>query len=222
LGLRPEGRQGVLARSLESYSSYYGRWAQTWERQALVRARVAAGDPMVGQRFLDVVAPFVWGPLSDPEVREIRRMKARIERERVPPGEDPQFHLKLGRGSLADVEWTVQLLQLRHSMAEPSTLSAIDRLEAAGALVPYDARVLRDAYRFCDRTRNRSYLMHAGPSPSSGRRSAPGDSLPVQPEQLARLARSLGFSAAGLREEYRRVTRRARAVFERLFYGGGA
>ena len=222
LGLRPEGRQGLLARSLESYSSYYARWARTWERQALVRARVVAGDPIVGHRFLDVVAPFAWGPLSDAEVREIRRMKARIERERLPPGEDPQFHLKLGRGSLADVEWTVQLLQLRHRVIEPSTMSAIDRLEAAGALAPSDAWVLRDSYRFCDQARNRWYLIHAGASSGSGRRAGGGDSLPSQPEQLARLARSLGFSGAELREEYRRVTRRARAVFERLFYRAAA
>lgn len=222
LGLRPEGRQGLLARSLESYSSYYDRWAQTWERQALVRARVVAGDPTVGHRFLEVVAPFVWGPLSDDDEREIRRMKARIERERLPPGEDPQFHLKLGRGSLADVEWTVQLLQLRHRVIEPSTMSAIDRLEAGGALAPSDARVLRDSYRFCDQARNRWYLIHAGASSGSGRHTGAGDSLPSQPEHLARLARSLGFSAPELREEYRRVTRRAREVFERLFYRAAA
>ncbi|MBW3615378.1 MAG: hypothetical protein KY439_08740 [Actinobacteria bacterium] len=218
-GLRPEGRQGSLSRSLDSYAAYYDRWAHTWERQALVRARVVAGDPSVGRRFLDVIRPFVWGSLSDDEEREIRRMKARIERERIPPGDDAQFHLKLGRGSLADVEWTVQLLQLRHCVAEPSTLSALAELETLGVLMPADARVLEESYRFCDQARNRWYLIRAGAWPGSAGHAGPGDSLPRQPEQLARLARSLGLSASELREEYRRVTRRARAVCERLFYG---
>ncbi|MBW3556728.1 MAG: bifunctional [glutamine synthetase] adenylyltransferase/[glutamine synthetase]-adenylyl-L-tyrosine phosphorylase [Actinobacteria bacterium] len=218
-GLRPEGRHGSLSRSLESYAAYYGRWAHTWERQALVRARIVAGNASVGQRFLDMIEPFVWGPLSDDEQREIRRMKARIERERIPPGEDAQFHLKLGRGSLADVEWTVQLLQLRHHVVEPSTLSAIAELEARRVLLPADARVLEESYRFCDQTRNRWYLISGGSWAGSVGHSGHGDSLPRDPEQLTRLGRSLGLAAGELREEYRRVTRRARAVCERLFYG---
>jgi glutamate-ammonia-ligase adenylyltransferase len=210
--LRPEGRQGPLARSLEGFRTYYGRWAQTWERQALVRARPVAGDAGVGRRFMDVVDDFVWGsPLTDDEVREIRRMKARIERERIPAGDDPQFHLKLGRGSLSDVEWTAQLLQLRHGVASPGTMAALHRLEAAGAIGAADAAVLGDAYRFCERTRNRWYLV----------KGAPGDALPAQAEQLARLARSCDTTPAELREAYRRVTRRARQVVERRFYGQG-
>ena len=114
LDLRPEGKQGPLARSLDGYRAYYERWGQTWERQALVRARPVAGDAELGRRFMAMVDAHVWQhALTDDEVREIRRMKARIERERIPAGEDPSFHLKLGRGSLSDVEWTAQLLQLR-------------------------------------------------------------------------------------------------------------
>src|SRR5439155_8171634 len=150
-GLRPEGKQGPLARSLDGYRRYYDRWAQTWERQALVRARPVAGDADVGRAFLDTVEPFVWGrPLSDDEAREIRRMKARIERERIPAGEDPSFHLKLGRGSLSDVEFTAQLLQLRHGVRSPGTTAALDALVAAGALDPDDRDVLAEAYRFCE------------------------------------------------------------------------
>ena len=119
LGLRPEGKQGPLARSLEGYRTYYESWAQMWERQALLRARPVAGDPEVGRRFMEVIEPHVWRPLGEDDVREVRRMKARIERERIPAGEDPQFHLKLGRGSLSDIEWTAQLLQLQHGVRGP-------------------------------------------------------------------------------------------------------
>ena len=128
LSLRPEGRQGSLARSLHAFESYYGRWALVWERQALTRGRFVAGDPVVGARFRELAQGFLWGsPLSDAEVREIRLMKARVERERVPAGEDPEFHLKLGPGSLSDVEWTVQLLQLRSGVRAEGTLAAVER-----------------------------------------------------------------------------------------------
>ena len=210
LDLRPEGKDGTLTRSLDGYRKYYERWVQTWELQALTRARFVAGDPDLGRRFLELVEPFVWRDgLPEADVREIRRMKARVERERIPPGEDPQFHLKLGRGSLSDVEWTAQLLQLQHGVRETGTMAALDALAAAGALDPEDHDVLAEAYRFCERTRNRWFLI----------KGAPDDSLPRQADQLGRLARSLDTDPSELREQYRRVTRRARRVVERLFYG---
>jgi glutamate-ammonia-ligase adenylyltransferase len=208
--LRPEGKDGPLARSLAGYRTYLGTYAQPWERLAMVRARAAAGDPDVAARFFEVLDPFVWGrELSEPERREIRRVKARIERERIPTTEDPQFHLKLGPGSLSDVEFTAQLLQLEHGVRSPSTTDALDRLRVAGVLTPDDHRVLTDAYRFCERTRNRWFLVNSGP----------GDALPPRLEDLERLAVSLGTTGRALRDDYRRVTRRSRRVFERLFYG---
>ncbi len=212
LSLRPEGRKGSLARSLKAYEGYYDRWAQVWERQALTRGRFVAGDRDVGRRFGQLAGRFLRGaPLSDDDVMEIRRMKARIERERVPAGEDPEFHLKLGPGSLSDVEWTVQLLQLRTSIRAEGTLDALDALTAAGALDAGDARALAESYRFCEATRNRLYLV----------RGRPGDALPAPGHHLTSLARSLGTTAPDLREQYRRLTRRARRVTERLFYGNG-
>jgi glutamate-ammonia-ligase adenylyltransferase len=141
-------------------------------------------------------------------------MKARIERERIPAGEDPQFHLKLGKGSLSDVEWTVQLLQLRHGVVGAGTMDTLAELEATGAIGESDARALRDSYRFCEHTRNRWHLVGALRGGAS-----PGDSLPAQAHQMSRLARSLGTTPPALRDDYRRVTRRARGVMERLFYG---
>ena len=210
--LRPEGRQGPLSRSLDGYEAYLDRWAQTWERQALTRARPVAGDAGLGERFGALLAGAVWDrPFTAEHEREIRRMKARVERERIPPGEDPEFHLKLGRGSLSDVEWTVQLLQLRTGIRSPSTLAALDALAAAGAVGGEDAEVLRAAYRFCEQARNRWWLVGSAPA-------AP-DALPQRASDLAHLARSLDTTAAALREDYRRVTRRSRRVVERLFYG---
>jgi [glutamine synthetase] adenylyltransferase / [glutamine synthetase]-adenylyl-L-tyrosine phosphorylase len=210
--LRPEGRQGALSRTIGGYAAYYDRWALTWERQAMARARPVAGDPALGGRFLDLLDQAVWGrPFSAEDEREVRRMKARIERERIPPGEDPEFHLKLGRGSLSDVEFTVQLLQMRTGTRPPSTMAALEQLVSAGAVNRDDADVLQAAYRFCERTRNRWWLVGSAPSAV--------DALPQRPDDLSRLARSLDTSAARLRDEYRRVTRRARRVVERLFYG---
>jgi glutamate-ammonia-ligase adenylyltransferase len=207
--LRPEGKQGPLARSLAGYRAYYDRWAMTWERQALLRARPVAGDGEIGQRFMEVANEFVWRPLTDSDEREIRRMKARIERERLPVQDDPDFHLKLGRGSLSDVEWTAQLLQLRHQVRSPGTMAALRALVSAGVLDADDAEILAESYRFCERARNRLYLV----------RGARGDALPSRADHLAFLSRSLGMTPAELRSAYRRVTRRAREVTERLFYG---
>jgi len=208
--LRPEGKQGPLARSVEGYRTYFHKWALVWERQAMLRARPVAGDAAVGAAFMDLLDEFVWEPgLNDDDRREIRRIKARVERERIPAGEDPTFHLKLGRGSLSDVEWTVQLLQLQHGVRAPGTMAGLHALVGAGAMDGNDGELLADAYRFCESTRNRLFLV----------RSAPANALPSDPNQLLWLSRSVGTTPSELRETYRRVTRRARGVMDRLFYG---
>jgi len=215
--LRPEGNQGPLARSLAGYRQYYERWVQPWELQALLRARPVAGDPDVGAAFMAMIEPFVYrDPFPEADAREIRRIKARVERERIPTGEDPEFHLKLGRGGLTDVEFTVQLLQLEHGAAcpevrEPSTTSALERLAATGILDTDDAETLKDAYVFCERARNARFLV-------TGKAS---DALPSGNDGR-RLARLLGYvhrPEAELRDDYRRLTRRARKVVDRVFYG---
>lgn len=218
--LRPEGKDGVLARSLDGYRLYYERWALTWEFQALLRARVAAGDRALGGRFLEMVHPFVYrDPLPPDVLVEVRRMKARIERERIPHHEDPQFHLKLGRGSLSDVEWTLQLLQLlagadHPPLQTPSTLGGLAALAASELVDRDDVETLVTSYRFCDRARNLGYLLLGNAS----------DSLPVDGAAAVKLGRMMGYMhrpRASLRDDYRRVTRRARKVVERLFYGAG-
>jgi len=208
--LRPEGKSGPLARSLAAFEPYWRDTAQTWERQAMTRARFTAGDRELGDRLLDRLEPFIWrGGLTADQMRDIRRMKARIEAERIPPGEDPEFHLKLGPGSLSDVEFAAQMLQLQYGVRATGTLDALRALRDADVLIPDDAEVLGEAYEFCERVRNRWFLVNSGP----------GDALPSRAEEQVWLSRSLDTTPGGLRDHYRRVTRRSRKVVERVFYG---
>lgn len=215
--LRPEGRQGPLVRSLDSYRAYYERWSSPWEAQALLRARPVAGDPDLGESFEELINPKRWpeGGLAAEPLREMRRLKARMESERLPRGADPTLHTKLGRGGLSDVEWVVQLLQMQHGEAEPtlrttSTLDALAAAEQAGLVDEADAAILREAWLLATRVRNSHVL-------ALGRAS---DVVPAQGRDLAAVAFICGFDPpAELLEEYWRATRRARTVVERLFYG---
>jgi glutamate-ammonia-ligase adenylyltransferase len=216
--LRPEGRSGPLTRSLAGYVRYYARWSAPWETQALLRARPVAGDADLAARFIATVDPIRYpaGGVADATVREIRRIKARMESERLPRGADPALHTKLGRGGLSDVEWVVQLLQLRHAADVPAlqttgTLPALRAATSAGLLAPADAVVLEQAWRLASRVRNAVMLV----------RGRPSDVVPSAGRELAAAARAIGYpagSATRLLEDYRRVTRRSRAVVERIFY----
>jgi len=215
-GLRPEGRQGALARSLDAYRSYYRERAEPWERMALIKARPVTGANDVAAAFEEIVAEHAFPRAVGPDmVRAIRHVKARVERERVPAGEDPDFHLKLGPGGLSDIEFLVQLCQVRLGHDEPevrtsSTMGGLQALEGLGVLTAAEAAGSAESYQLCTRIRNRLFLQ-------MGR---PFDSLPIDGDEAARLARSLGYdNRAELREDYRRVTRRARRIFERKFYG---
>ncbi|GAB2488033.1 bifunctional [glutamine synthetase] adenylyltransferase/[glutamine synthetase]-adenylyl-L-tyrosine phosphorylase [Promicromonospora xylanilytica] len=267
--LRPEGRNGPLVRSFESYVKYYGRWSSPWEAQALLRARalsgtlsvVAAGGPgegavaaslsgggaaaaaaggmpdpgreldlgpgaeggaSLGARFTALIDPLRY-PEGGPDaavLREVRRIKARVESERLPRGADPARHLKLGRGGVSDVEWTVQLLQLQHAFEVPGlrttgTVAALKAAREAGLLTDDDAEVLLEAWRLASRLRSAIVLW-------SGRTTGSGvDMLPHDSHALTGIARLLGDVGTGpeLEELYLRLARRARAVMERVFYG---
>ncbi len=218
IGLRPEGKNGPASRSLDSYKAYYARWSLTWEAQALLRARGAVGDDALLRDFI-LAADVVRYPVAVEEsaVREVKRIKARVENERLPQAADPLRHLKLGRGSLSDVEWFVQLLQLQHGSAHPalrtpSTLVALDEARAAGLVSDHDAEMLRTAWLFASRARSAMTLWT----------NKTGDVLPRDRTQLDGVARLLSYppgSANQLEEDYLAVTRRSRAVFEREFYG---
>ena len=216
--LRPEGRQGPLVRTLASYQAYYERWSHVWESQALLRAEPLTGDVELGERFVALIDPMRYpaSGLDGAAVREIRRIKARVEAERLPRGVDPARNTKLGPGGLADVEWTVQLLQLQHAAAVPGlrttrTITALDAAAAAGLLDAEQAETLRHAWRMASRVRNAGLLV----------RGRPGDNLPTDLRELSGVAQLLGYppGAAGtLVDDYRRATRRARTVVDAVFY----
>ncbi|MFM6971550.1 MAG: bifunctional [glutamine synthetase] adenylyltransferase/[glutamine synthetase]-adenylyl-L-tyrosine phosphorylase [Rhodoluna sp.] len=216
--LRPEGKKGAVVRSIESYAAYYERWANTWEAQALTRARPIAGSQSLRSEFLELINKYRYPTeMTQAAIVEIRRIKARVETERLPQGADPRRHLKLGRGSLSDVEWLVQLLQMQHgsefpSIRTPQTLKALDACVEVNLIAEHDARVLAEAWLLSSRIRSASVLW-------ANKRS---DVLPTDRRQLEGMARILEYprgSAGKLEEDYLAYTRRARSVFERIFYG---
>jgi [glutamine synthetase] adenylyltransferase / [glutamine synthetase]-adenylyl-L-tyrosine phosphorylase len=216
--LRPEGKQGPLVRTLASYAAYYAKWSKVWEAQALLRADAVVGDEEVRTRFTTLIDPLRYPPggISEADVVEIRRIKARVDRERLPRGADPQTHLKLGRGGLADIEWTVQLLQLRYAgrvpaLRSPRTLTALDAAREAELLSTDDAGALERAWRAVSRLRNAITLV-TGKS---------GDQLPRDARERAAVASILGYGPGHSDEmvnDHLRTTRRARAVVDRVFW----
>ncbi|MFF5184746.1 bifunctional [glutamine synthetase] adenylyltransferase/[glutamine synthetase]-adenylyl-L-tyrosine phosphorylase [Streptomyces sp. NPDC000345] len=218
--LRPEGKSGPLVRTLKSYEAYYRRWSLVWESQALLRAEPVAGDEELGRRFIELIDPLRYPAdgLGDDAVREIRRLKARMESERMPRGADPKLHTKLGPGGLSDVEWTVQLLQMRHGWGEPGlrttrTREALSAARAAGVISQEDAEILDEAWVLATRVRNAVMLV----------RGRAGDTFPSESRELAAVGRYLGYGpgrVGELLDGYRRTARRARGVVEQLFYGG--
>ncbi|HMM95921.1 bifunctional [glutamine synthetase] adenylyltransferase/[glutamine synthetase]-adenylyl-L-tyrosine phosphorylase [Phycicoccus sp.] len=216
--LRPEGKNGPLVRSLASYREYYARWSLVWEAQALLRATPVAGDPGLGERFLALIEPIRWpeGGLDAGQVREIRTLKARMEAERLPRGADRKTHFKLGHGGLSDVEWVVQLVQLRHAgrhpeLRTPSTLVALDAAAGLGLVDAEHASALAASWRLATAMRNAGVLF----------RGKSVDSVPTYDRDADGVARIIGMesgTAQDLAERYRRVARRARAAFEAEFF----
>jgi [glutamine synthetase] adenylyltransferase / [glutamine synthetase]-adenylyl-L-tyrosine phosphorylase len=216
--LRPEGKQGPLVRTLASYEAYYAKWSKVWEAQALLRADAVVGDPGVRRRFEELIDPlrFPVNGISEDDVIEVRRIKARVDQERLPRGADPQTHLKLGRGGLADIEWTIQLLQMQHAgrvegLRTSRTLEALEAAREAGLVDDNDAEELETAWRTVSRIRNAVTLV----------RGKPGDHLPRDPREKAAVASILGYAPGASDEmvnDYLRITRRAHAVVDRVFW----
>jgi [glutamine synthetase] adenylyltransferase / [glutamine synthetase]-adenylyl-L-tyrosine phosphorylase len=217
--LRPEGRQGPLVRTLASYQAYYRRWSVPWEAQALLRAEPMAGDAGLGAEFTQMIGEFRYpgGGIGETAVREVRRIKARMEAERMPRGVEPTLHVKLGPGGLSDVEWTVQLLQLRHAFAMPGlrttrTLPALTAACEAGLVTSDEAAVLAESWVLAARIRDAVMLV----------RGTAGNTIPSGYRELGAVARVLGYGPAegqALVQDYRKAARRARTIMERLFYG---
>ncbi len=217
-GLRPEGRQGPLVRTLDSYAAYYGKWSAVWEAQALLRAAPIVGDPELRERFRELIDPlrFPEAGLTRNDVVEVRRIKARVDSERLPRGADPATHFKLGRGGLSDVEWTVQLLQMEHAgkIPEMRTTKTLEALQVAvenDLLELGDAEGLAEAWRFASRARNATVQV----------RGKPSDQLPRDARERAAVAAILQYQPGQSDEmlnDYLRAARRARGIVDRVFW----
>jgi glutamate-ammonia-ligase adenylyltransferase len=214
--LRPSGSAGPLVSSLEAYRRYHRTASALWERQALIRARGVAGDRTLLEEVERIREEFVYGRgLSRAEVAEIARIRNRMEHELA--RENPRrWNLKTGRGGLVDVEFLVQMLQLRHGREEPAvrcrrTQEALRALRAAGFLSEGDFRVIDEGYRFLRRVENALRL----------ERELPVEVL--EQEAAPFVARRLGFggdpetAGRALLEELERVRESIREVYQRHF-----
>jgi glutamate-ammonia-ligase adenylyltransferase len=215
--LRPEGRSGPLARSMASYIEYWQRWAQTWEYQSLLRARLVAGDEFLGRRFVSNAADFAYPEaLTVEDVAAIRRMRVRMEEERVRPRGAGRFNFKLGHGGLADVQFAVELSLMRHGARHPEvrhthTLEALEALARARLIEDSVSLSLSQAYTFLTEVKLGLEI----------EQRVAAQALPAAPESQAALARRLGYgemARSRFLEDYLRITRRARQAMERVFY----
>jgi glutamate-ammonia-ligase adenylyltransferase len=205
-------------RTLDSYAAYYGKWSAVWEAQALLRAAPIVGDLELRERFRELIDPlrFPEAGLTRNDVVEVRRIKARVDSERLPRGADPATHFKLGRGGLSDVEWTVQLLQMQHAgqIPELRTTKTLEALQVAvehDLLEISDAQGLAEAWRFASRARNATVQV----------RGKPSDQLPRDARERAAVAAILQYQPGRSDEmlnDYLRAARRARGIVDRIFW----
>jgi glutamate-ammonia-ligase adenylyltransferase len=218
LRLRPEGRSGALVLSVDGYRKYFADRAELWERQALIKARAAAGDPAVAARFFETVRPFVYRPGLDPAiVREVRAMKAQIDRALRGKGAERR-NVKLGRGGIREVEFLVQALQLLYGgddawLRERNSLRAIFRLTERGYLPPALGRELGDALVYLRTVEHRLQILHEFQT----------HTLPEEPRALGLLARRMGIArppAAAARQflaRHCRITGLVHRAFREFF-----
>ena len=194
--LRPDGEQGVLARSLDATLGYYVTRGRTWERQALIKCRPVAGDLALGETFLEAIKPFVYRRyLGAAEIAEIKALKRRIEQRTVTAG-TAEVEVKTGRGGIRDVEFVVQFLQLLHGGEYPevrhvTTLQAIARLEQVGCLSAEERHIMDDTYRFFRQVEHRLQILFDRQT----------HEMPRDLESVRNLALRMGYAPASAWEE---------------------
>jgi glutamate-ammonia-ligase adenylyltransferase len=215
--LRPSGNQGPLVTSRGAFETYHRTSAQLWERQALIKARPVEGPAALRARLEETVAGFVYGRgLAPDEVAEVRRIRDRIASERG--GADTQHvNIKTDRGGLVDIEFAVQVLQLRHGHGEPrvrarGTRAGLAALEATNLLAADDARALGEGYDFLRALEGHLRI----------ERDQPVEALDTDPEALLGVARRLGYEGGdeevvrALRADHERHRAAVRAAYDRI------
>ncbi|MFQ5846988.1 MAG: bifunctional [glutamate--ammonia ligase]-adenylyl-L-tyrosine phosphorylase/[glutamate--ammonia-ligase] adenylyltransferase [Candidatus Methylomirabilales bacterium] len=216
--LRPGGSKGPLAQPVAAFQDHFERWAEVWERQAYIKARVVAGDEEVGRRVSGLVQTFVYEtPLPDDLAQRIDAMRHRMEDERVKRGAD--LHLKLGSGGIVEVEFIAQYLQLLHgkdrpALREPNTVRALDALHQEQVLAAREYQVLRESYQFLRMVENRLRIVA----------DLSVNTVPRVPAKLEKLARRLGYAREGdvppgdrFLQDFTAHTSRVHAIYEKVF-----
>ncbi|MBI4637803.1 MAG: hypothetical protein HY727_15830 [Candidatus Rokubacteria bacterium] len=219
LRLRPEGRMGGVVLSLDGYRLYYAERAEPWERQALLKARVSAGDARVGARFMELARDVVYRAGVDRRILDaIHAMKREIDRALAARGDGRETNVKLGRGGIREIEFVVQALQLLYGGDDPwlrerNTLKAIFRMTERGYLAPDLGRTLSHAYVHLRTVEHRLQILHEFQT----------HTLPEDPRELGLLARRLGVAgapgqaAAEFRRRHRAVTTAVHRAFREFF-----
>ncbi|MCX8107634.1 MAG: hypothetical protein N3G20_02395 [Verrucomicrobiae bacterium] len=215
LRLRPEGKTGPLARSLEGYENYYWEYGQPWERLMLTKARFIAGDPDLANDFMEIIQPFRYPrSLSPQALEEVASMKTRLETEVVKPGELDR-NVKLGRGGIREIEFLVQSQQVLRAGAQPflanhQTLAALDKLARYGVLPQEDAEALSKAYVFLREVEHRLQMEN----------NLQTHTIPSERRARQRLARLMGFSTLeefeATLDQYRKTVRTLYEQFLKL------
>jgi glutamate-ammonia-ligase adenylyltransferase len=220
--LRPSGSHGLLVVSVDAFARYHGLRAdgtphenapegQDWERQALVKARICAGDMELGARLAALATKIAY-ERGAPDPERVHHLRMRMEKELGREGPH-RFDVKLGKGGIVDVEFAAQYLQMKYG-ADPrvrttDTETALTALETCGYLEASTAAVLREGYAMLRRLEQALRVVH-GTSASLIEEGAPG---------VAALARRMGFrdgpttASEALFERYRAVTRDVRAAY---------
>ncbi len=230
LRLRPHGTGGAIALPLAGYQNYYDNTAEVWERQALTRARVVAGDiEHLGNQFLEIAHAFCYGDaLTSEEIAEIVHTRQRKEaqatrktstrRRRGGKAQTSTVNVKSGYGGLVDIEFAVQTLQLVHGGGETSvrvqnTPLAIERLHEIGVLTEAQCDGFSEAYQFLRRVENALRIVH----------DRALDALPKNRAELGQLARRLGYTgsndkpaAEAFLQDYGKWTEMTRALFNEI------
>jgi glutamate-ammonia-ligase adenylyltransferase len=210
--LRPFGSAGPLAVSFDGALEYYIAYGRAWERQALIKARPCAGDIALGDAFLERLRPFVYPRyFDDATLEDIRDTKRQAEEQIARKGVSER-EVKLGRGGIRDIEFTVQMLQLLNGGAMPelrtrNTLYAIDALGRVNLLSPFQANTLASNYIFLRTVEHRLQIEGAQ------QRHA----LPADARRLDLIAKRLGYAdGAGFMRVYEDRTRANRAILEQF------
>jgi len=218
LRLRPDPGATQIALSVEAGLTYYESFGQNWERAALIKARVVAGDVEAGEEFLRQLSPFVWRKYLDfAAIADIHAMKRRVHAFKGHGAVAVEGHdIKLGRGGIRDVEFFVQTQQLiaggRHlELRTRGTIETLERLAAGGWIAPEAAAELTEAYFFLRRIENRLQMV--------------GDQqthiIPAEREELDRVARLSGFADTNefgdaLLDQFKRVETHYEILFEKI------